>query len=168
MDKRSRANFLICSAGPDGEQFDWLCRAFKDEISVNEWWVLLDICRRRGYKESFKNALEIISEQINTSSNFNYQLLDPVFLNRIIIDSLQTKSIAVFEKLIQAGLDIQHLLRQDKSMYLPLMADCNPTDLKYWLKGIDIKVTEGLIAQASTPEGKAALRQLMEKEKATS
>ena len=91
------------------------------------------------------------------SADANRHLLDEK-----AIDALKAGSLLWFDKFLQAGLNLQDLLDTRGNEVLPLMADLNPSLLMTWLQDLNFSVTQVMIDQARTSEGKAVLENLMQ------
>ncbi len=89
------------------------------------------------------------------SADANRHLLDEE-----AIDALKAGSLLWFDKFLQAGLNLQDLLDTRGNEVLPLMADLNPSLLMTWLQDLNFSVTQLMIDQARTSEGKAVLENL--------
>lgn len=85
----------------------------------------------------------------------------------LVINTLRAKSLHWFEKFIDAGLNLRSLIDSNSETIVPLMADLSPDRLSHWLKGITFKVTDEIINNAQTKEGKDALENLAKLEKST-
>jgi hypothetical protein len=83
-------------------------------------------------------------------------------LDEEAIDALKAGSILWFDKFLQAGLNLQDLLHTRGNEVLPLMADLNPSLLMTWLQDLNFNVTQLMIDQARTSEGKSILENLMQ------
>lgn len=87
--------------------------------------------------------------------------LDRQWLDQEVINALNAGSLLWFEKFLQAGLNLRDLLDARGDEALPLMADLNPSGLMTWLQDLNFSVTQQMIDQARTSEGKATLADLM-------
>jgi hypothetical protein len=88
--------------------------------------------------------------------------LDRRLLDQEVIGALKAGSVLWFDKFLQAGLNLQDLLDAHGDEVLPLMADLNPSGLMTWLQDLNLRVTQQMIDQARTSEGKAILVDLMQ------
>jgi len=117
-------------------------------------------------------AYELAAENSTRLKNLLLQLesgnVSDTSLIYFVRDSLKAGSVLWFEKFLHAGLNLQDILESDGSTILPLMADLSPERLSTWLKGMQLNITQQMIDEVRTTEGRDALLGMIEPEKADS
>ena len=86
-------------------------------------------------------------------------------MRNLAVDTLHARSLPWFEKFMAAGLDLQSLHDWNGQLILPLMADLSPERLSTWLEGKTFNITQQIINNTPTPEGRAGLQNLINQEK---
>lgn len=83
-----------------------------------------------------------------------------------LTNMLQAGSLLWFQKYLDTGLKLQPLLDSHGGSILPLMADLSPGHLSTWLRGLTFTITEEMFNKVRTDEGRNALLELINPEKA--
>lgn len=82
-------------------------------------------------------------------------------LNGMVQNVLKAGSLRGFDRMMQAGLDLQQHIDYRGELILPLLADLDPAGLAARLKGLRLQIDDNLASTARTDAGQRALRALI-------
>lgn len=82
-------------------------------------------------------------------------------LNGMVENVLKAGSLRGFDRIMQAGLDLQQHIDYRGELILPLLADLDPTGLAARLNGLHFRIDDNLASTAKTDAGQRALRELI-------
>ena len=171
MNSASRDIFIIKSAKVDSGYIEFIMDLPGFNLPVFPYFI--DLMSRYAVRFGNTIAFELAASRranlsktisrIKSSAKSN----TPADINIIDVeDVLRARSLLWFERLIEAGLNLQTLIDKGYSSILPLMADLRPNRLSAWLNGVNFNITQQTIDDARTPEGRDALMKLSKSEKA--
>lgn len=81
--------------------------------------------------------------------------------------AIAVRSTKWFFELAQSGMDLDSVIEEDGEIYLPMLSDCDPGGLPARLASRRFRITDQMIARATTEAGKQALRELQHNDSST-
>ena len=155
LDARQRTAVVMATSNLDAHHLRFVMGLGHVEVEHN-YWRLMQLVAASNRKTALYELIETYSPFVSNAIAA-LQLGEMDVPIELIAQVLNAGSTLLFDRFIQASLDVQLLLDADSELFLAYLADCNPSRLRDWLAGCEFTVTDEALDNARTEAGRQAL-----------
>ena len=160
LDATGKSRVLACSAAYNDQRMDAVLGMLDCSLEDSRLQEMMFIAADSGNTAAWEFAAD-------RSLDFNGKLRklaegdQSAILTGTVGRVLTAGSLRGFERMMQAGLDLQLHIDFRGELILPLLADLDPAGLAARLKGLRFQIDDNLASTAKTEAGQRALRELI-------
>ncbi len=167
LNETGKSRVLASTAGYTDQRMDAVLGMLDCSLEDSRMQEMMTIAAESGNTAAWEFAAD-------RSLDFNGRLRQlaegdqSAILNGMIEKVLKAGSLRGFDRMMQAGLDLQQHIDFRGELILPLLADLDPAGLAARLKGLRFQIDDNLASTATTDAGQRALRELIPASSTTS
>jgi len=160
LDATGKSRVLASTAGYTDHRMDAVMGMLDCSLEDSRLLEMMAIAAESGNTVAWEFAAD-------RSLDFNGKLRQlaegdqSAILNGMVQNVLRAGSLRGFDRMMQAGLDLQQHIDYRGELILPLLADLDPAGLPARLRGLRFQIDDKLASTAKTDAGQRALRELI-------